>query len=84
MTEDDDANPNASANAGPASPHLFTLRFWPAAPGDGRYVWRGKLQAVGMDEPPRHFCDWPGLIAHLEAALARSTAEPSPTTGENP
>jgi hypothetical protein len=83
MTNDDETAPAGSEHAGLSDSFLFTLRFWPAVPGDGRYVWRGKLQAVGEDEPARHFRDWPGLIAHLETALARATGDASPTPGEN-
>jgi hypothetical protein len=48
--------------------HLFTLRLWPEALGDGRVEWRGKVQHVLSGEA-HYFRDWGALVGHLLAAL---------------
>jgi hypothetical protein len=49
--------------------HLFTLRVWPEALGEGRAEWRGKVQHVTSGET-RYFRDWPSLVVYLEEILA--------------
>jgi hypothetical protein len=48
--------------------HLFTLRLWPEALGDGETEWRGKAQHVLSGEA-RYFRDWAALVAFLEETL---------------
>jgi hypothetical protein len=48
--------------------HLFTLRLWPEALGDGQTEWRGKVQHVLSGEA-RYFRDWEALVAFLQEAL---------------
>jgi hypothetical protein len=48
--------------------HLFTVRMWPEALGDGRIEWRGRLQHVLSGET-RSFRDWASLVACLVAML---------------
>jgi hypothetical protein len=42
--------------------HLFTVRLWPEALGDGRAEWRGEVRYVSSGET-RYFRDWPTLVA---------------------
>ncbi len=48
--------------------HMFTLRMWPEALGDGQIEWRGKVQHVLSGEA-RYFRDWDTLIAYLQDTL---------------
>ncbi len=48
--------------------HLFTLRIWAAALGDGQLGWRGKVQHVLSGEA-RYFRDWSTLITYLQDML---------------
>ena len=48
--------------------HLFTLRMWPEALGDGQIEWRGKVQHV-LSGQTRYFRDWEALIAYLQDML---------------
>ena len=50
--------------------HLFTLRLWEEALGEGKVEWRGRVQAVSSGETA-FFRDWPGLVASLTRLLAR-------------
>jgi hypothetical protein len=49
--------------------HLFTLRLWSEALGDGETEWRGKAQHVLSGEA-RYFRDWPALVAFLQETLS--------------
>jgi hypothetical protein len=63
-----------------AGSHLFLVRLWPAAPGDGP-GWHGKVQHVVSGEA-RYFDDWATLINLLLAGLPALTADPvAPATG---
>ena len=42
--------------------HLFTVRLWSEALGDGRAEWRGQVRNVASGET-RYFRDWPTLAA---------------------
>jgi len=42
--------------------HLFTVRIWSEALGDGRAEWRGQVRYVPSGET-RYFRDWPTLVA---------------------
>lgn len=59
--------------------HLFTLRVWEEALGEGKVEWRGRVQEVASGET-LFFRDWPGLIATLGRLIARTevTAEGNP------
>ncbi len=48
--------------------HLFTLRIWAEALGDGQIEWRGKVQHVLSGEA-RYFRDWSTLITYLQDML---------------
>ncbi len=48
--------------------HLFTLRMWPEALGDGQIEWRGKVQHV-LSGQAHYFRDWDALIAYLQDML---------------
>jgi hypothetical protein len=49
--------------------HLFTLRLWPEALGEGQTEWRGKVQHVLSGEA-RYFRDWAALVAFLQETLS--------------
>ena len=42
--------------------HLFTVRLWSEALGDGRAEWRGQVRYVASGET-RYFRDWSALAA---------------------
>jgi hypothetical protein len=44
--------------------HLFTLRLWEEALGEGKAEWRGRIQELSSGETV-FFRDWPGLVATL-------------------
>jgi len=44
----------------PAHSHLFTLRLWPEALGDGRIEWRGQLKYLPTGET-FYFREWSQL-----------------------
>ncbi len=48
--------------------HLFTMRMWAEALGDGQIEWRGKVQHVLSGEA-RYFRDWDTLITYLQDML---------------
>ena len=48
--------------------HLFTLRMWPEALGNGQIEWRGKVQHV-LSGQAHYFRDWDALIAYLQDML---------------
>ena len=48
--------------------HLFTLRMWPEALGDGQIEWRGKVQHV-LSGQAHYFRDWDALIVYLQDML---------------
>lgn len=53
--------------------HLFTLRVWEEALGEGKAEWRGRVQEVASGET-LFFRDWPGLIVTLQRLLAKTAA----------
>ena len=60
--------------------HLFTLRLWPEALGEGETEWRGKVQHVLSGEA-RYFRDWPALVAFLLEALPQLDGPEDPVEG---
>ena len=50
--------------------HLFTLRIWPEALGEGQMEWRGKVLHVLSGEA-RYFRDWEALVGFLTETLPR-------------
>jgi len=50
--------------------HLFTLRVWEEALGEGKVEWRGRVQEITTGETA-FFRDWPGLVATLSRLLTR-------------
>ena len=54
--------------------HLFTIRLWTEALGEGQVERRGRVQYVLSGER-RFFHDWSTLVAYLEAKLAELDAE---------
>ena len=58
--------------------HLFTLRIWAEALGDGRTEWRGKVQHVHSGEV-RYFRDWSTLVTFLLEMLPELDGEESST-----
>ena len=62
----------------PHRSHLFTVRLWLEAWGDGQAEWRGQVQHVLSGEV-RYFRQWPALIAHL---LEMAGREASPSQGD--
>jgi len=42
--------------------HLFTVRLWSEALGDGQAEWRGEVRYVASGET-RYFRNWPALSA---------------------
>lgn len=61
----------------PPESHLFTLRFWPEALGDGQSEWRGQVRYVTGGEA-RYFRDWEVLVAFLKASLPELGGDESP------
>ncbi len=57
----------ARSHQGPT--HLFTLRLWSEAIGDGEFEWRGQVRHVLSGEI-HYFREWTGLIQCLRALLA--------------
>lgn len=51
--------------------HLFTLRVWEEALGEGKAEWRGRVQEIGSGETA-YFRDWPGLVATLTRLISES------------
>lgn len=49
--------------------HLFTVRVWHEAVGDGCTEWRGELKHVHSGEV-RYFRRWSALVALLRAILS--------------
>ncbi len=60
--------------------HLFTLRLWQEALGDGESDWRGKIQHVISGEA-RYFRGWPALEAFLEEVAGKVDAEAAQPSG---
>ncbi|MBM4458203.1 MAG: hypothetical protein FJ011_10635 [Chloroflexi bacterium] len=54
--------------------HLFTLRLWAEALGDGQHTWRGKVTHVLSGET-HYFREWRELMGFLWDALQSSRAE---------
>lgn len=54
--------------------HLFTVRLWSEALGDGQYEWRGQVQHVLSGES-RYFREWTVLVAYLQTMLATALSE---------
>ncbi len=54
--------------------HLFTLRIWEEALGEGKAEWRGRVQEIDSGETA-FFRDWPGLIATLRRMTGSPAAE---------
>ena len=52
----------------PNRSHLFTLRLWPEALGDGQFEWRGQVRHLASGET-HYFREWPVLVAFLQDAL---------------
>ncbi len=50
--------------------HLFTLRRWEVALGEGNAEWRGRVQEIASGETT-FFRDWPGLVATLSRLVAK-------------
>jgi len=48
--------------------HLFALRMWPEALGDGQVEWRGQVRHLVSGET-RYFREWPVLVAFVQAML---------------
>ena len=57
--------------------HLFTLRIWSEALGDGRAEWRGKVQHVYSGEV-RYFRDWSTLVTFLLEMLPQLDGDEGP------
>lgn len=52
--------------------HLFTLRVWEEALGEGKAEWRGRVQEITSGETA-FFRDWTGLVATLARLLANAS-----------
>jgi hypothetical protein len=64
--------------------HLFTLRLWQEALGEGQAEWRGRVQEIASDETA-FFRDWSGLIAVLTRMTSSSVpARDGAPAGEGP
>jgi len=50
--------------------HLFTVRLWSEALGDGQAEWRGQVRHVASGET-RYFRDWTSLAALCLEMLSR-------------
>ena len=55
--------------------HLFTVRLWPEALGDGQVEWRGKVEYIVSGER-RYFRDWSTLINFLQTVLPEAASIP--------
>lgn len=55
--------------------HLFTLRVWQEALGEGKVEWRGRVQDIVTGET-LFFRDWPGLVATLLRIMAKTAPPP--------
>ena len=53
--------------------HLFTLRIWEEALGEGKAEWRGRVHDVANGET-LFFRDWPALISTLQRLIAQTAA----------
>lgn len=53
--------------------HLFTLRLWEEALGEGKAEWRGRVQEIASGETA-FFRGWPGLIATLTRLVLKPAA----------
>lgn len=49
--------------------HLFTLRVWEEALGEGQAEWRGRVQEIVTGETA-FFRDWPGLVATVQRLVS--------------
>jgi hypothetical protein len=54
--------------------HLFTVRIWTEALGDGRVEWRGQAQHALSGER-RYFRVWPALVSFLLALIPADTPD---------
>ncbi|HKP53058.1 MAG TPA: hypothetical protein VJ183_10430 [Chloroflexia bacterium] len=54
------------ASGASGASQLFLVRLWPDEADSAE--WRGKVQHV-MSGKASDFCDWPMLVAHLQAML---------------
>ena len=52
--------------------HLFTVRIWEEALGEGKAEWRGRVQEVASGETV-FFRDWPGLVTSLNRLIERAS-----------
>ena len=57
--------------------HLFTIRLWTEALGEGQVRRRGRVQYV-LGGERRFFNDWATLVEYLEAKLQELDAEELP------
>jgi hypothetical protein len=64
----------------PHHSHLFTLRLWQEAWGDGQSEWRGQVQHVLSGEA-RYFREWPALIVYLLEMAAQAEASQGQADG---
>lgn len=62
------------------TPHLFTLRMWEEALGEGKAEWRGRIQELSSGETA-FFHDWPGLVATLTRLLNKPAERDGTTAG---
>ncbi len=53
--------------------HLFTLRVWEEALGEGQAEWRGRVQEIVTGETG-FFRDWQGLVATVQRLVSRPAA----------
>jgi hypothetical protein len=59
--------------------HLFTVRVWQEALGDGQTEWRGQVRLVTGGDV-RYFRQWAALAPLLVTMLAEATPPAEPNT----
>jgi hypothetical protein len=60
--------------------HLFTLRIWEEALGEGNTEWRGRLQEIVTGDTV-FFRDWPGLVTTLKRLTSKPARVPEGQLG---
>jgi hypothetical protein len=55
--------------------HLFAIRLWEEAVGEGEAEWRGRVQEIVTGEIA-FFRDWPGLVTTLQRLTGKPAGTP--------
>lgn len=55
--------------ASPVDSHMFTVRLWCEALGNGQSEWRGEVRDVATGQQ-RFFREWDGMVGFFKVACA--------------